>query len=185
MRFMTGALKERIGYDFFCDVAEKIVEGRKAKGWLQPDLAKATGLSVSKISDMENVKIRFKLEDLVLLSEALEVSVNWLIDAQLDCNGETCRYLVWNERLSGVDGLKHKGLGSFYMDATSARMAYLKVDALLRKSRFRFLEPRDRAIVKLVGVPVTKADLEARFRKRTDDSDDKIEPDREEDTNHE
>ena len=175
MRFMAGALKERIGYDFFCDVAEKIVEGRKAKGWLQADLAKATGLSVSKISDMENVKIRFSLEDIELLAKALDVSVDWLIDAQLDHHGDDCKYLVWNEKTPDF---------KIYFMASSARMAYLKAHVWSRKIKFRWFEPRERAVVQLVGVPVAKADLEARFRKRTDDSDDKIEPDHKEDTNH-
>lgn len=168
MRFITGLNRERIGYDFFCDVAERMVEARKVKGWSQGDLARKTKLSVSKISEMENVKVRFALKDLETLAKALDVTVDWLIDAHLDAHGKECRYLVWSEKCPRFQ---------IYFDASSARMAYLKAHAHSREQGYIWFESRDRAMVQLVGVPVEKADLEAHFRKRKDDADDQIEPD--------
>lgn len=168
MKFYNSLSTERIGYDFYCDIANKMVEGRKLKGWTQADLAKASGLKVSRISDMENVKFRFTLPDVEKLAKALDVSVDWLIEAHLDCRGKECLYLVWNERLESWKP---------YQKATSARMAFLKAyQRICVESWSRWSEPRDRAIVKLVGVPVEKAELEAIFPRRTS-GDDPVFPD--------
>lgn len=159
MKFYNTLSTERIGYDFYCDIANKMVEGRRLKGWTQADLAKASGLKVSRISDMENVKFRFTLPDIERLAKALDVSVDWLIDAHLDCHGKECLYLVWNEKF---DSWKP------YQEATSARMAFLKAYQKFCVELYRrWFEPRDRAIVKLVGVPIEKAELEAMFPKQT------------------
>lgn len=165
MRFIAGWNKERIGYDFFCDIADRIVEARKAKGWSQVELAKKAKMSVSKISDMENVKVRFALKDLETLAKALDVTVDWLIDAHLDNHGKDCRYLVWSEKCPEF---------KVYFDASSARMAYLKAHAHSRKEGYIWFESRDRAVVQLVGIAIEKADIEKRFRKRGDDADDRI-----------
>lgn len=173
MKFYLGEHKERIGYDFFCDIAERVVEARERKGWRQKDLAKAAGLTQAKISDMENVKIRFDLSDIEKLAKALNVSVDWLIDAELDHYGKECLYLVWNEKDNCRDPLK------LYFDATSARMAYLKAHAWSREFGVIRFKSRDRAVVQLVGVPVEEAELEAKFPKRISSEDDAIEPDEE------
>lgn len=164
MKFYNSLSTERIGYDFYCDIANKMVEGRKLKGWTQADLANGSGLKVSRIIDMENVKIRFTLPDIERLAKALDVSVDWLIDAQLDCGGKECLYLVWNEKFESFKP---------YQKATSARMAFLKAyqRICMEVGRWRWFEPRDRAIVKLVGVPIEKAELEAMFPKRTSEDD--------------
>ena len=174
MRFYEGPNKERIGYDFFCDIAERIVEGRKRKSWSQDDLAKATGFTNSKISYMETVKVRFELSDIEKLASALDVSVDWLIDAQLDHHGKDCLYLVWNDK--SEDSPRPLKL---YFYATSTRMAYLKAHVFSRKHGFIWFEPRDRAIVQLVGVPIEKADIYAKFPKRVGNEDDSIEPEEE------
>jgi len=163
MKYYNTMLKERIGFDFYCDIANKMVEGRKRKGWTQADLAAASGIKVSRISDMETVKIRFTLPDIEKIANALDVSVDWLIDAQLDHHGKECLYLVWNEK---YDDFK------LYQEATSARMAFLRAYQRICVESWRFwFEPRDRAIVELVGVPVEKAEIEARFPKRTSECD--------------
>lgn len=168
MKFYNTSTTERIGYDFYCDIANKMVEGRKLKGWTQGDIAKASGLKVTRISDMENVKLRFTLPDIEKLAKALDVSMDWLIDAQLDRSGKECLYLVWNEKFEGW---------KLYQRATSARMAFLKAYQRICVENWRhWFEPRDRAIVKLVGVPIEKAELEAKFPKRTSE-DDPIFPD--------
>lgn len=168
MKFYNTKLTERIGYDFYCDIAERIVEGRKQKRWKQSDLAEKSGLSRSRIFSLERVQIRVTLSDVEKISKALDVSVDWLIDANLDNHGNDCLYLVWNERVDSV---------RFFQKASSARMAFLKFNQRVCSDfRVRWLEPRDRAIVRLVGIPVSADDLEAVFPKRTGEEDDLIEP---------
>lgn len=168
MKYCLGRNAERIGYDFYCDIANRIVEGRKRKGWTQGQLAEAAGISKARISEMEGVKIRFSLPDIEALAKALDVSVDWLIEAELDSNIGECLYLVWNENF---DSLK------LYQRATSTRLAFLKMNERLKKS-FRWLEPRDRVYVRLVGVPVTNEELGRRFPKRGTEKEDYIEPDK-------
>lgn len=40
MKYYNPEVIERIGYDFYADIAERIVETRKKKGWTQEQLAK-------------------------------------------------------------------------------------------------------------------------------------------------
>ena len=117
MKFYNTLTTERIGYDFYCDIAEQIVKARKEKSWTQEDLAKASGIKISRLRDMENVKIRFKLPDIEQLAKVLDVTADWLIGAQLDRGGKECLYLVWNETFVAFKP---------YQKATSARMAFLK-----------------------------------------------------------
>ena len=168
MKFYAGNNMERIGYDFYCDIAERVVEGRQRKGWTQEQLAKESGIKQARISEIENVKTRVWLSDVKQLAKALDVTEDWLIQAELDRQGRDCRYLVWNKRF---DDFK------FYQTATSARMAFLMIHESISKD-FIWFNPRDRAIVKLVGVPVEKAELAAKFPKRKPGQDDAIEPDK-------
>ena len=136
--------------------------------YLAADGERSVVFSTHNISDMENVKLRFTLPDIEKLAKALDVSMDWLIDAQLDRSGKECLYLVWNEKFEGW---------KLYQRATSARMAFLKAYQRICVENWRhWFEPRDRAIVKLVGVPIEKAELEAKFPKRTSE-DDPIFPD--------
>ena len=169
MKFYAGLLKERIGYDFYCDIAERVVEARKKVGLTQKELAEKSGLSASRLQAIENVKIRTTLKDIEILAKALAATPDWLIEAEPSCHGKDCYFLIWNEK---YDDYK------LYEKASSARMAFLKLDQRLRIERkFQWVEPRDRAIVELVGVPLTEADLSARFRKLdSPDEDAPIEP---------
>ena len=171
MRYFDTVLTERIGYDFYCDIAQRMVEGRTRKGWTQEQLAKKAGLSLSRISDMELVKFRFRLPDVERIAKAMDVSVDWLIQAEIDDQAGECLYLVWNERYPDL---------KLYQEATSRRMAFLKKYEKIQ-SCYIWFEPRDRAIVELVGVPVTKQSLEAKFPKRGNQEDDPVEPSEEAD----
>ena len=62
-------------------------------------------------------------------------------------------------------------------------MAFLKTHEDLREKGLSFLEPRDRAIVELIGVPVSDAELKAKFSTCKPDEDDPLEP--EQDVEHE
>ena len=160
MRFYETETLERIGFDFYCDVANKIVEARKRKGWTQEALAREAGIKLSRLSSMEGVKIRIYLSDLEKLSKALDVTVNWLIDAKVDSQMGDCLYLVWPE---SMDDFK------IYQKATSKRMAFLLYDKRLKKIGVAYSNSRERFFVELVGVPVTENDIKNKFPKLTSD----------------
>ena len=44
MRFFETQNLERIGFDFYCDIANNLVKARKAKEWTQKELAKQSGI---------------------------------------------------------------------------------------------------------------------------------------------
>ena len=97
MRFYDSPSIERIGFDFYCDIANNIVKLRVENGFTQKDLAVKTGIKEYRISNMENVKIRIDLDAVEELAKALNVSADYLIDAELDCGGKECLYQVWLE----------------------------------------------------------------------------------------
>ncbi|MCQ4769029.1 helix-turn-helix transcriptional regulator [Intestinimonas massiliensis] len=154
MRFYESQYRERIGYDFYCDIASRTVEARRMKGWTQEQLADASGIKADRVARLEAVQARFYLDDVRKLSAALDVSTDWLVEAELDSQIGECLYLVSLERFPDF---------KFYQKATSKRMAFLRAHERASKV-CRFLEPRDRAIVQLVGVPVTDKDLQREFR---------------------
>ena len=97
MRFCSTDVIERIGYDFYCDIANNIVKGRKATGLTQRELAEKTGIKERRLSDIELVRIRINKEDVKKLSDALGISIDYLIDAETEASGKECLYLVWTE----------------------------------------------------------------------------------------
>jgi transcriptional regulator with XRE-family HTH domain len=167
MRYYETSTTERIGYDFYCDLANRIVEAREKKGWTQEQLSKASGLSLAKISSMELVKFRFVLPDLKTLSKALSVSVDWLIEAEIDSQIGECLYLVWSEKVPNFQ---------IYQKSTSKRLAFLEWYDSLKKAGIRPLDCRERAIVKLVGIPVTQKELERRYPTGDPKEEDSIRP---------
>ena len=54
MRFYDSPSIERIGFDFYCDIANNIVKLREENGFTQKDLAVKTGIKEYRISNMEN-----------------------------------------------------------------------------------------------------------------------------------
>lgn len=158
MKHYNSISTERIGFDFYCDIANNVVKARKEKGWTQAMLAEKAGLKPSRLSQIEGLKIRIKLEDVEALAKALDRTSNWLIDAEMDCKGQDCLYLIWVE---GMEDFK------LYKKATSARMAFLLFDKSIRDSGVRYDSPRERFFVKLVGVPVTKEETRDHFPKQT------------------
>lgn len=160
MRFYNSPSIERIGFDFYCDIANNIVKLREENGFTQKDLAVKTGIKEYRISNMENVKIRIDLDAVEELAKALNVSADYLIDAELDCGGKECLYQVW---LESEDRFK------LYIRASSKRMAFLKFDKKFKECGVRYNSSRERIFIKLVGVPVSKEDFQARFPKRTEE----------------
>lgn len=149
---------ERIGYDFYCDIAINIVDKRKKLGLTQEELAKKAGIKLNRLISLENVKYRIRLDEVEKLAKALEVTVNNLIDATLDSQVGDCLYLV------GLEGWENSWY--MYQAATSKRMAFLTLEKRLNDTGVSlFSNARERALVKLVGVPVTKQEFEDRLPK--------------------
>lgn len=169
MRFYETQDLERIGFDFYCDVANNIVKARNEMGWTQKELAKQSGIKDSRLAGIESMRIRLDLDDLEKLSKVLNRTVDWLIDAELDCRGEECLYLVWPASMPDF---------KLYKRATSKRMAFLTYDKMFKESHITYSSARERFFVKLVGIPVTQKELQNRFKKRTSD-DLPLEPDEE------
>lgn len=161
MRFYGDSILERIGYDFYCDIAINIVDRRKTLGLTQEQLAKKAGIKLSRLSNIESVKYRIRLDEVENLAKALDITVNNLINAKLDSQVGDCLYLVY---LEGHEDFK------LYQKATSKRMAFLKLEKHLNDDGLTwFSTPRTRVLVKLVGVPVTKQELQDQLPKFKED----------------
>ena len=61
------------------DVGARIREARKSKRLSQNELAEMINISPSHMSDIENGKKTIKLDILMRLTEALQVSADWLL----------------------------------------------------------------------------------------------------------
>lgn len=155
MRRYYCDLKRVYGFDWYCDIAERIAKAREEKGWTQAELARASGLAAARIGAIERATTRIVLDDMKKIGTALGLSADRLIGAELDAGGMDCRYLV-----GFLDG-KYE----YYQDAPSGEMAALLFYDRLRGYGFS-IEPRDRFSARLVGVSVTKAELQARFPMR-------------------
>lgn len=156
MRYFETATIERIGYDFYCDIANRIVEARNKKGWTQKQLSEKSKIKLSKLCRIETVQIKVKLADLETLAKCLDVTVNWIIEAKNDSQIGDCLYLVWPEHL---DDFK------LYQKARSKRMAFLLYEKRVNDAGVSCNFPRERTFVKLVGVPVTKEEIRDKFPK--------------------
>ena len=167
MRYYESQTLERIGFDFYCDIANNIVKARNAKGWTQKELADRAKIKESRLIGIELVHTRIHLDDLEKLSKVLDVTINWLIDAEIDNQIGDCLYLVW---------LESSPTWKIYKKATSKRMAFLLFDKMLKKSSVRYSTPRERCLVELVGVPITKKEIQDKLPKRTE-GDLPLEPD--------
>lgn len=130
MKFYESQTLERIGFDFYCDIANNIVKARKEKQLTQEELATKANIRLSRLSGIENVKIRLDLDDLKKLSRTLDVSVDWLINADLDSQYGECLYLIWPESVPDF---------KLYKKATSKRMALLSMQdkAIRRKETMK------------------------------------------------
>lgn len=156
MKWYDSDLLERVGYDFYCDIANNVVKWREENNCTQKELAEKTGIRLSRISAIEQVHVRVKLAELKKISEAIGMTVEWLIDAELDSQVGECLYLVWPD---DCEDLK------IYQKATSKRMAALLFEERLNKAGVRVNSGRTRFIVKLVGIPVTDNEIKNKFPK--------------------
>lgn len=157
--FKTGSI-ECIGFDFYCDIANQIADARKRKGWTQEQLAEASGISLSRISNMEGVRTKIKLKDLEKLATCLDVTINRLIQAEIDSQIGECLYLVWPESLPDF---------KLYQKSTSKRMAFLEYEKKMNEIKVAASSPRERVFVELVGTPVLESEIRDRFPALTSD----------------
>lgn len=161
---LVNTLETVVGYDFYADVAERIVEERKRLGLTQKQLSEQSGVPLQVITAYEGVKIRMKQEILQKLANALGVTFDQLIGAEYDDpDCEECLYTL-QRRGDPLD----MGL---YMAAKSPQEAFLKLYAWSFKAGIIWLMPRDRVVVTLRGTPIKKKDL-AKFPKRTNPRED-------------
>lgn len=65
------------------EVGNRIKQVRKAQNLSQADLADKMNVSTSYISDVENGKINFSLDTLMRLTEALQISADWLLQTNI------------------------------------------------------------------------------------------------------
>ena len=137
MRYIETFSTERVGYDFYCDIANRIVQAREMKGLTQQQFADLLNTPISRVQSIEGVKIKIKLTELEKISDSLDVSVDWLIDAEIDSQAGECLYLVWPEFCPDV---------KLYQRATSKRMAFLLMEQRLNKSGVRAKRTHVRSI---------------------------------------
>jgi len=157
MRFYESFILERIGYDFYCDIAINIVDKRKVLGLTQEELAKKSGIKLSRLSNIESVKYRIKLDEIEKLAKALDVTINNLINAELDSQVGECLYIVSLEDVKDFE---------LYSKANSKRMAFLKLEQRLNNIGVSlFSSSRSRAFIKLVGVPIIDQELKDKLPK--------------------
>ncbi|MBU5486989.1 helix-turn-helix domain-containing protein [Clostridium sp. MSJ-8] len=169
MRYYIGN-KERIGLDFYCDIAINIVDKRKKLNLTQGELAKKSGINLNRLRNIENVKTRIKLIEIESIARVLDVTVNNLINAQLDTqvtdtlgNIRDCLYTI-------CIGEEEKDIFKIYQEATSKRMALLKLEQKVNAiGSSLFSNARSRCIVELVGVPMTNQELKDKLPKYKED----------------
>lgn len=155
MKYYTNGQDEIVGFDFYCDIASNIFKERKRLDMTQADLAKKSGVSVSRVSAIEGVKTRILIGELKKIANSLGVTIDYLIEAEFGCHGKECVYLVWDKDYPD---------SKFYSKATSGRMAAMQVYEFLRN--VVRLDARTRFCARLVGVPCTEEELLRRYPKR-------------------
>ncbi|OAA93038.1 helix-turn-helix domain-containing protein [Clostridium coskatii] len=161
MKFYEDEILEKIGYDFYCDIAINIVNKRKELGLTQEELSKKTAIKLSRLRKIENVQYRIKLDEIEHLAKALDVTVNNLINSEIESQAGDCLYLVYVENCENFQ---------LYSRASNKRMAFLKLEKKLNdEGHTWFSTPRTRVFVKLVGVPVVKQELEDKLPRFKED----------------
>ncbi len=67
-------------------IGAKVLYYRRLKGWTQKDLSEASGVSRSRISDIECGKGPYNIESILLIAQALDVECQELLTRD-----DTCR----------------------------------------------------------------------------------------------
>lgn len=154
MKYYETEDRQYIGLDFYLDIGLRVRTARENLGWNRETLAGKAKMSVSRLGNIENGRVRITLDILETLSKTLDVTVPWLIDEKPDSQIGDCLYLIW------VD--KHEDF-KLYKYAKSKTMAYLLFEQSLIKELKAFFRPTDRFWVELVGVPVTDEEIKNEY----------------------
>ena len=170
MKFYRDGIIERIGYDFYCDIAINIVKRREELGLTQKELADKSKIKLDRLGKIENVQYRIRLVEIESLADALEITANNLINAKIDTQAtdmagvtRDCLYTVC------IEGMEEDRI-KLYSKATSKRMAFLKLEKTLNNKGLSFFsDARTRTIVELVGVPITDQELKDKLPKFKED----------------
>ncbi|MCI9009279.1 MAG: helix-turn-helix transcriptional regulator [Lachnospiraceae bacterium] len=153
MKYYPGR-EERIGFDFYADIAVRIVSIREEKGLTQKKLTELLKWPAGKLQNLEAVKRRIMAQDLEDLSRALDVSINYLLEAYNDSPLGDCLYLVWTDSCKKL---------KLYVEAPNSRVAVFELEKKFKESKVcMWSNARDRATVRLVGVPVDEKELRDR-----------------------
>ena len=151
-----------IGYDFYADIAERIVAERKKHGISQAQLAKAADVSASLLSRYESVAVRMRKPVLEKIAKTLGVTFDTLIGAEYDdADAGICLYTVKRRGMEGIE---------LFFHAKSPQEAFLKAYEWSREAGVIWFECRDRAVVTLRGVTLRKVHY-SHMRKRDSDED--------------
>lgn len=159
---LINSIQTVIGYDFYADVAERIVYERKHRGITQGELSRIADVSTSLIARYESVSIRMRKPILEKIAKALNVDIDMLIGATYDDpDAGICTYTVRRKRDDEF---------SLFFRAKSPQEAFLDAYEWSRKAGVLWFECRDRAVITLRGIPVRKSHY-AHLRKRDSDED--------------
>lgn len=157
---------QKFGFDFYCDIAKTIVKERKNRGMSQRQLAEASKISISIIERIENVQRRIEHGELELLAKALNCPVDYLIGAKPLYENKNCLFVAYSEEYAenckkrGEDVLKEGNYGLFlYVKAQSFEQAVFEWEKIFPFHRTPYWSGRDRAIIELVGIPVSDSRL--------------------------
>lgn len=67
--------------------SKRLESARSSRGWSQSDLAERSGLQPSAVSHYENGRREPSLANLLQISDALSVSLDWLLGRMLEDHG--------------------------------------------------------------------------------------------------
>jgi len=157
---------QKFGFDFYCDIAKKIVKERKNNEMSQRQLADDSNIKLSVIERIENVQRRIGYYELASLAKALHCSVEYLIGAEPLYGDKDCLFVVYSEAYAesckkySQDVLDELNRGLYlYIKAKSFKQAVFEWEKKFKIYRTPYWSGRDRAIVELVGVPVSESRL--------------------------
>lgn len=105
------------------EIGLRIAQARKKKSMSQADLAEKAQVSISHISDIENGKKQIGIEIFIRITEALNVSADWLLRAS---NNEVKQIQrnEFDELLSDCTAAERKSLLRIMQDVKEALFKY-------------------------------------------------------------
>ena len=105
------------------EIGLRIAQARKKKSMSQADLAEKAQVSISHISDIENGKKQIGIEIFIRITEALNVSADWLLRASNNEVNQIQRN-EFDELLSDCTAAERKSLLRIMQDVKEALFKY-------------------------------------------------------------